>query len=237
MILTSNYTPPNDGSFNRRFISVHFPEEEKKANEEQEEFKKKFNENKKSLSVLGDFCVRHIIDNPSMLTNKRWIDIAKDILGHFYEFAKVPLPEWIDLFEEQRDSIDEITEKTLFELRAFFIDTINDEWARHKKFDDSETDPDIFSKFDFCLEKRLIPFLSKTKDNTLIITHDIMTQLKEKHSIENITTLKDIGYQIGFKYANKAVYGKKMRVLEGEIKDFNKFIDADMYGGSPLFDS
>ncbi len=35
MILTSNYAPPNDGSYNRRFFSIHFSEEEKKESEEQ----------------------------------------------------------------------------------------------------------------------------------------------------------------------------------------------------------
>ena len=228
MILTSNYTPPNDGSFNRRFISIHFPKEEKKEIEEQEEFKNKFNENKDSLSVLGDFSARHVVDNPSLLMNKKWADIAKDILVHFYEFAKIPIPGWIDLFEEQKDAVDESSENAHFDLRAFLLDTVNNAYARNKRFDQSEIEPNIHSRLQYCLTNNLISFLSESKDHTLIITHDIMTRLREKNGIENITSLKDVGSQIGFNSTSKYINGKKMRVLEGRREVFNNFIDLGM---------
>jgi hypothetical protein len=228
MILTSNYSPPNDGAFNRRFISIPFPIEEKKEIEEQAEFKNKFNEYKDSLSVLGDFTARHIIDNPSLLTTKKWTDIAKDILVHFYDFAKVSIPDWIDLFEEQRDVIDESSEKTHYDLRSFLLNTINDIWIRHKKLDHSEPDPNVISKLDFCLDQGLISFLSKSKDNALIITHDIITQIKKNGAIENITSLRDIGDSIGFEYVSRYVNSKKMRVLEGARNVFVEFVDSWM---------
>ena len=68
-----------------------------------------------------------------------------------------------------------------------------------------------------------------SKDNTLIITHDIMTRLREHHSIENISILKDVGSQIEFKYVNKDVNDKKSRVLEGRSDVFNSFIDPEMH--------
>jgi Bifunctional DNA primase/polymerase, N-terminal len=124
MILTSNYTPPSDGSYNRRFVSIHFSEEEKKDAEEQEVFKKLLNENKNCISILGDFTTSYIRDNPSILLNKKWPDIAREILVHFYKLVNIPIPEWIELFEEQRDAIDESSEKTIFELRSFFMNKI-----------------------------------------------------------------------------------------------------------------
>ena len=55
MIFTSNFAPPTDGAYNRRFISLHLTEEEKKERKEQDEFKKYFDDSKvkNSLSMLG----------------------------------------------------------------------------------------------------------------------------------------------------------------------------------------
>ena len=82
--------------------------------------------------------------------------------------------------------------------------------------------------YNYCLTNKLISFLSESKDHTLIITHDIMTRLREKNGIENITSLKDIGSQIGFNSTSKYINGKKMRVLEGRREVFNNFIDPGM---------
>jgi hypothetical protein len=230
MILTSNYTPPSDGSYNRRFVSIHFSEEEKKDAEEQKVFKKLFNENKKCITILGDFTASYIRDNPSILLDKKWPDIAREILAHFYKLVNIPVPEWIDLFEEQRDAIDESSEKTQCELRSFFMNKINHVYASNKKFDstDAKIDVDIYSKLNYCIEKKLIPFLSEQQEKTLIITVDIMKELKSNQSIENLTSLKDVGMLLGFKYASKYVNGKKMRVLEGTRESLIKFIDSEM---------
>lgn len=102
MILTSNYAPPNDGSYNRRFVSIHFSEDEKKETNEQEKFKKEFDSNKHSLSILGDYALCYILKDPSMLVSKKWYESAKEILTSFYDFAGMPIPGWIDRFVEQR---------------------------------------------------------------------------------------------------------------------------------------
>ncbi len=178
MILTSNYTPPNDGSHNRRFISIHFPEEEKKEKKEQEEFEKQFSYSKKSLAILGDFTASYIRDNPSILLNKDWNDIAIEIFKKFYDHVNMSPPSWIDLFEEQRDAIEESSEKTLYGLRAFLLNKINDAYSRSKDLYDEDIDIErgISHKLEHCLKNNLISFLSKTKENNIIvITIDIMT--------------------------------------------------------------
>ncbi len=56
MIFTSNFSPPSDGAHNRRFISLHFTEEEKKEQEEQDEFKIQFEGARKSFCIFGRLC-------------------------------------------------------------------------------------------------------------------------------------------------------------------------------------
>jgi hypothetical protein len=229
LILTSNYAPPNDGSFNRRLTNIHFPEEEKKDAEETATFNKLLEKNKRYLSVLGDFATSYIIDNPSKLLDSTWQDLAKEILCRFYELMGSTNPDWIENFEEQRDAIDESSEKTHFDLRAFLLNTINDTYTRNKRFDHSEIEPDVYSKLDYCLRNNLISFLSMSKDDTLIITRDIMTRLREKNSIENIASLKDVGSQINFIYTYRYLDRRKMRVLEGKREDFNSFINPEVH--------
>jgi hypothetical protein len=55
-----------------------------------------------------------------------------------------------------------------------------------------------------------------------------MTRLREENGIENITSLKDVGSQIGFNSTSKYINGKKMSVLEGKRDVFNNFIDPEM---------
>jgi hypothetical protein len=68
-----------------------------------------------------------------------------------------------------------------------------------------------------------------SKDDTLIITRDIMTRLREKNSIENIASLKDVGSQINFIYTYRYLNRRRMRVLEGKREDFNSFINPEVH--------
>jgi hypothetical protein len=232
MILTSNYPPPTDGSYNRRFVSIHFSGEEKKEKEEQKEFKRLLAENKIYLSILGDFAASYIKDNPTTLVTKEWTDISKDILISFWKLAgKKEPPSWIDFFEEQRDAIDESSEKMVFELRAFFLSTINEAFNKCRQFDEFLAHPNrdlVSEKVQHCLKNMLVPFVSQTKDNKIIITVDIMKELKKNQSIENLSALKDLGPHLGFKYTNKNINGKKMRVLEGAVDDLIRFMKPTM---------
>ncbi len=232
MILTSNYSPPNDGSYNRRFISIHFPEEEKKEKEGQEEFKKLMAENKDCLSILGDYTASYIIDDPSILVTKEWTDISKNILISFWRLVGKEAPSWLDFFEEQRDAVDESSEKMVFELRAFLLSTVNEAFNRNRQFGEPSIHPskdlEMTDKLHYCLKNMLVPFISQTKDSKIIITVDIMKELKKNQSIENLSSLKDLGAQLGFEYSNKYVNGKRMRVLEGTRDVFVKFMEPIM---------
>jgi hypothetical protein len=84
------------------------------------------------------------------------------------------------------------------------------------------------SQLDYCVKNKIIPFISDRGKNILIITVDLMKELKLNQSIENLTSLKDVDMLLDFKYANKTANGKKMRALEGTREKFIKFINADM---------
>jgi hypothetical protein len=84
----------------------------------------------------------------------------------------------------------------------------------------------LYSKLNYCLRNSIIPFLSEQQENILIITVDIMKELKSNQNIENLTALKDVGLLLGFKYVNKTVNGRKARILEGTTEKFIKFIEA-----------
>ncbi|MGD9673728.1 MAG: hypothetical protein AB7U98_09645 [Candidatus Nitrosocosmicus sp.] len=235
LILTSNYAPNNDGGFGRRFISIHFPKDEKKEVEEEDKFKKLLQDKKKYLKILGDFAMQYVSKDPSVLLKDDWKNITRRILIEFYQFAGKEVPEWIEYFIEQKDAVDESSEKTMFALRAFLVDKINSAYSRNSK------NSDIFStleeKLGFCLDHALIPFLVRmtkrggsddgVKTDTIVITHDILEDISNgwNKKIENITALKDIGVQLGFAYDGKYLNGKKTKVVFGPISKLYEFIN------------
>lgn len=52
LIITSNFAPVNDGSYNRRFVMIHFPIQEKKSIDQQNAFEGLLDEKKSYLKVL-----------------------------------------------------------------------------------------------------------------------------------------------------------------------------------------
>jgi hypothetical protein len=54
-----------------------------------------------------------------------------------------------------------------------------------------------------------------------------MKELKN-NDLENITSLKDVGLLLNFKYVNKNFNGKKMRDLEGAVNNLTRFLELDV---------
>lgn len=235
LILTSNYSPPSEGGFGRRFISIHFPENEKKEVQEEERFNKLLQEKERYLKVLGDFAMQYVSIDPSILLKEDWKELARKILIEFYQYADKEVPEWIEYFIEQRDPIDESNERTMFALRAFLVDKINSACSKNgKNIDLFNT---IEEKLRFCLDHSLIPFLHRitirrgsdygAKSDTIAITCDIVDEINSgwNKKIENITSLKDIGVQLGFNYDGKYVNRKKTKVVFGPISKLVEFLN------------
>jgi hypothetical protein len=150
LMFASNYAPINEGSYNRRFISIHFPQDEKKEEQEKQIFRKMLEDKKRYLKILGDYIMQYITKDPTMLLTEDWKDITKKILIKFYEFAEMDIPEWIEYFVEQKDAVDESNEKTQFALRAFFRNKINEVYSRNK--DPSNSITGLNEKLEYCLK-------------------------------------------------------------------------------------
>ncbi len=182
-ILTSNWQPVTDSGYNRRMTSIHFSKEEKKEVQEQEQFNRRYETEKRYLKVLGDFTALYVSKNPQELIEKSWKELSKEILKEFYSFINRQVPDWIEYFEEQKDAVDESTEKSHFGLRAFLINRINEVYARNLKLMsinvNEQASNELSHKLNFCLHNNLISFIRPSSQQQIVITVDIMSELKK----------------------------------------------------------
>jgi hypothetical protein len=231
MMFTSNHQPINDSGYKRRMLSIHFADIEKKDEQQQLSFKKLYEANKIFLKTLGDFTAWYLEQDPDKLLQIPWNELAKEILGEFYKLGGLITPPWIDYFVEQRDAVDESNEKTFFGLRSIVLNKINVACSQYSRVYGNEEFArigiSIDKKLRFCLDNNLIPYLHKIDGYNIAITVDIMNDIKH-HSLENITSLKDIGSIVGVKYVNKKFNGKRMRLLEGSIGNLTTFLESDI---------
>jgi hypothetical protein len=220
-VLTANYSPTSDPAYRRRVLLLHFTKEELHNDEEANEFKQWLSERIDILGTLGDFAAKYVIDHPDVLATKQWEDIAKIILTELYNAAgkdKQP-PSWLNYLVEQK-AIEESSEETHFQLRAFFMDIITNAYSRHIRTltpnQEVILDISFVSRLDFCLNNDLIPFLHKhTNRNNrseIAITADVFAELK-KQKIENITHLRDLGNELGFEYCQRRPGGIQTKVI------------------------
>lgn len=246
MFLTSNSRPPEDSGYRSRTILIHFSKDDvhERGQKEAIEFEKWLDSKLNILGVLGDFVARYVIVKPakpeeSILfhSDKSYEDMAKEIITEFYKSAGRDKPDWLDRVFEQRSIVEENTEQAYFELRGFLMDQITNAYSRHIRTLYKEQDPGITIQFstrlDFCLTNKLVPYLQKhtRRDDVeeIIITHDILTELKRTiDHIEGITTMEDLGKELsGFEYTSRKLGGKARRVLAGKRQDFISFLEGD----------
>jgi hypothetical protein len=247
MFLTSNSKPPDDSGYRSRNILIQHTKDDvhERGQKEAVEFEKWLDSNLNILGVLGDFIARYVIVKPvkpeeSFLfhSGKSYEDMAKEILGEFYESVGKDKPEWLDRVFEQRSIVEENTEWAYFEVRGFLMDHITEAYSRHIRTLYKEQDPgvviDFKTRLNFCIKNKLLPFLNShtRKDNTeeIVITHDILKELTKKlDHIEGITTLEDLGKEIpGFEYCQRRLGpdNRNTKVLAGKQVDFAKFLEG-----------
>jgi hypothetical protein len=233
-ILTANYSPPSDPAYRRRVLLIHFTKEELHNDEEANEFKQWLSERIDILGILGDFAAKYVIDHSDILTARQWEDIAKTILTEFYRAAGKKPPFWLNCLVQQK-VIEESSEDTHFELRAFFMDIITNTYSRHIRTlttnQDTVLDLSSASRLDFCLDNKLIPFLhqhvNRKNELEIAITADIFTELK-KRKIENITHLRDLATELGFEYCQRKLGGIQTRVVCGKRQKFIEFLEDNI---------
>ena len=80
---------------------------------------------------------------------------------------------------------------------GFFVNKINDAYNKNIRIDNracTYSDVDIRQKFKYSLKNKLLSFISEIKESTMMVSVDIMKELRMLAGIENITGLKDIGF-------------------------------------------
>ena len=132
-----------------------------------------------------------------MLQDKNdWKDIAKTILREMYKVADKEVPKWVDYMLENEAQLEDSKNDLDLILRGFLIHRINDSYNKYHKSIDPDTcvngtnQPFEF-RLNFCLDNHLIPFLSTNKNNEIIITSDLIQELKG-NKINIISSLQEV---------------------------------------------
>jgi hypothetical protein len=211
-VFTSNSAPPSDIGFRRRIILIAFTKNDEYKVDEITEFEKLLNPRISELKAVGDFAASYILEHQDLLLDsnnkKDWDEIAKLVLYEMYKIIERKPPEWIEYkidneiqFQENKEELDLI-------LRSFLINKINETYIRYyKNIDPSLSIDGINQPFDnrlnFCIEHNLIPFLNTNSNGELIITSDLIQELKNRR-IYGISSLQEVSNIIdGFEYSQK----------------------------------
>lgn len=230
-VLTSNSPPPNDLGFRRRILTIPFTQNDLYNDKEKIEFQKLLNEVlKRDMPILGNFAVNYVMSNQNIILDGKasWKEISKIILSDMYRSANKEIPKWIDDIIEEEDQIQERKDDLYLALRGFLINKINEVCNRHYRIihpDYEEHSIQFEDRLDFCLENKLIPFLNQNEKSEVIITSDLIQELR-RNKIESFSNLVDVSKMIdGFEYGQKKIGGKNLRATYGPKNEFLTFIN------------
>jgi hypothetical protein len=243
-ILTSNPAFPSELGFRSRIIYIVYTKSDRYWNEQKaKDFNAFLSKGRKHLKTYGHFVARYVLENPQVLLKKNiedcdWKQTSEVVLKAFYEAAGITIPEWISLFVDETEvtetAIEEANYTSYFELRGFFIQSINNAYRNDPMVDEKNLRIEVSfqEKLDRCLTKKLIPYLhdhhERTGVSNVVLTHDVIVELK-RHKISNITTMPALAREIpqfeyGPLYLNNS---KTMKAVHGSYKDFLKFLNCD----------
>lgn len=240
-ILTSNSAPPRDVGFKRRIIPIEFTQKDQYSADEMKELDTLFDQRiKHELKYLGNFATNYILENQQELIIKEYEDwkiTAEIVLTKFYELAgRIEVPEWIKYFVEEKQLEDSKEDIDLL-FRSFLMIKINETYNKFhgniQNLKANTEDVPFDFRFEFCLNKNLIPFFNpiKTKaagggTNLIAITSDILNELKQK--IPEISSLSEIASIInGFEYGPKRMGGRVLRIACGTKKQLLDFLEMN----------
>ena len=196
LFLTSNSKAPEDSGYRSKTILIQHTKDEvhERGQKEAIEFEKWLESKLGILGVLGDFIARYAIVKAAgpgesiLFSDKSSEEMAKEIITEIYKSVGKDRPEWLDRTFEQRSIVEENTEWAYFEVRGFLMDKITDAYSRHIRTLDTCDAPniavDFYTRLNFCLKNKLLPFLHSytRKDGIeeIVITHDILKELRKR---------------------------------------------------------
>ena len=234
-IFTSNSAPSTDLGFMRRIIALPFTQKDEYSIMERIDFEKCLNESiKDDLKIVGNYVASYILNNQNLLLRdkKNWKDIAKTILCEMYKVADKEVPKWVDYMLENEAQLEDSKNDLDLILRAFLIQKINDSYNKYHKSIDPDsslngTNQPFEFRLEFCLNNHLIPFLSRNTNNEIIITSDLIQELKV-NKINRISSLQEISTMFeGFEYGQKKIGKKNVKAAYGSKIQFLEFLGFD----------
>ena len=257
-IITANQGLPSGDALFRRFTSILFSHNEKKAADNKKEFDEifKINSPKRSilnkLKALGNYFITEIKSNPELLLND-WQETADLLLGRAYLDTGHDMPSWI-LDWHKTETLDDLDEEEIEEIRLFLIEKINratqkvQVWSEEtgRPLNQQDLDTDFKTNDDFndrvwsVLNEKLIPWLDlhRGRDGTINVVCSSGIKKELKQITSSSYNLQSISELLGWEYKPLKINGKTKRMMIVNYHDFLDFLypKLDEYDGSGNFE-
>ena len=257
-IITANQGLPSGDALFRRFISILFSHNEKKAADNKKEFDEifKINSPKRSilnkLKALGNYFITEIKNNPELLLND-WQETADLLVGRAYLDTGHDMPSWI-LDWHKTETLDDLDEEEIEEIRLFLIEKINratqkvQVWSEEtgRPLNQQDLDTDFKTNDDFndrvwsVLNEKLIPWLDlhRGRDGTINVVCSSGIKKELKQITSSSYNLQSISELLGWEYKPILINGKTKRMMIVNYHDFLDFLypKLDEYDGEGNFE-
>lgn len=257
-IITANQGLPSGDALFRRFTSILFSHNEKKAADNKKEFDEifKINSPKRSilnkLKALGNYFITEIKSNPELLLND-WQETADLLVGRAYLDTGHDMPSWI-LDWHKTETLDDLDEEEIEEIRLFLIEKINratqkvQVWSEEtgRPLNQQDLDTDFKTNDDFndrvwsVLNEKLIPWLDlhRGRDGTINVVCSSGIKKELKQITSSSYNLQSISELLGWEYKPLKINGKTKRMMIVNYHDFLDFLypKLDEYDGSGNFE-
>ena len=243
VIFTANQYLPDDDALIRRMYVMAFSHNQRKSEEEKQDFKNKFHVDTPSMSklntlqVFGRFAIRTIVSDPPLLFDD-WQKTADFIVDEFYTAAMVDKPYWLSLWSET-ETLEDYDSNQVEEFRSFFIDefnnargriTLKDEYGNQKgtslDVDEASDALDFQDIIWAIVNERMISWAmpNTARDGTkyVCLTQTLKKALKQVMDYSN--DLKSIGELMDWDYKNVRFGSKTKWVLKVPFDDFISFL-------------
>ena len=257
-IITANQGLPSGDALFRRFTSILFSHNEKKAADNKKEFDEifKINSPKRSilnkLKALGNYFITEIKSNPELLLND-WQETADLLVGRAYLDTSHDMPSWI-LDWHKTETLDDLDEEEIEEIRLFLIEKINratqkvQVWSEEtgRPLNQQDLDTDFKTNDDFndrvwsVLNEKLIPWLDlhRGRDGTINVVCSSGIKKELKQITSSSYNLQSISELLGWEYKPILINGKTKRMMIVNYHDFLDFLypKLDEYDGGGNFE-
>ena len=257
-IITANQGLPSGDALFRRFTSILFSNNEKKAADNKKEFDEifKINSPKRSilnkLKALGNYFITEIKSNPELLLND-WQETADLLVGRAYLDTGHDMPSWI-LDWHKTETLDDLDEEEIEEIRLFLIEKINratqkvQVWSEEtgRPLNQQDLDTDFKTNDDFndrvwsVLNEKLIPWLDlhRGRDGTINVVCSSGIKKELKQITSSSYNLQSISELLGWEYKPILINGKTKRMMIVNYHDFLDFLypKLDEYDGEGNFE-